>query len=99
MTDTDARESSARGTLPEIPPFACKSTTPTSETDSEHPKLSRSIERKTGNKRMRLDDYQQKDGKRVWLTADEVQLLIDEAQTAAHCRPVASALAEVDPIE
>lgn len=28
---------------------------------------------------MRLDDYAQKDGKRVWLTSDEIDLLIDEA--------------------
>lgn len=31
---------------------------------------------------MRLDDYKEKDGKRVWLTSDEIGLLIDEAQSA-----------------
>jgi len=30
---------------------------------------------------MRLDDYNKKDGKRVWLTADEIDLLIDEGQS------------------
>jgi integrase len=30
---------------------------------------------------MRLDDYNKKDGKRVWLTADEIDLFIDEAQS------------------
>jgi len=32
--------------------------------------------------KMRLDDYAKKDGKRVWLTSDEIELLIDEAQSA-----------------
>lgn len=31
---------------------------------------------------MRLDDYDARDGKRVWLTSDEVGDLIDEAQSA-----------------
>jgi len=31
---------------------------------------------------MRLDDYKEKDGKRVWLTSDEIELLIEEAQSA-----------------
>jgi len=31
---------------------------------------------------MRLDDYNEKDGKRVWLTSEEIDLLIDQAQTA-----------------
>jgi integrase len=31
---------------------------------------------------MRLDDYDTKDGKRVWLSSDEIELLIDEAQSA-----------------
>jgi len=31
---------------------------------------------------MRLDDYNTKDGKRVWLSGDEIELLIDEAQDA-----------------
>jgi len=30
---------------------------------------------------MRLDDYDEKDGKRVWLTSDEIDLLIDQAQS------------------
>lgn len=31
---------------------------------------------------MRLDDYPDKDGKRVWLSSDEMGLLIDQAQNA-----------------
>lgn len=31
---------------------------------------------------MRLDDYSEKDGKRVWLTSDEIDLLIEEAESA-----------------
>jgi len=31
---------------------------------------------------MRLDDYNEKDGKRVWLTSEEMDMLIDEAETA-----------------
>jgi len=31
---------------------------------------------------MRLDDYNEKDGKRVWLTSDEMDMLIDEAESA-----------------
>lgn len=31
---------------------------------------------------MRLDDYDQADGKRVWLTIDEIERFIDEAQDA-----------------
>jgi len=30
---------------------------------------------------MRLDDYNKKDGKRVWLTSEEIQMLIDESQS------------------
>jgi len=30
---------------------------------------------------MRLDDYNTKDGKRVWLTAEEIQMLIDQAES------------------
>jgi len=30
---------------------------------------------------MRLDDYPEKDGKQVWLTVDELESLIDEAET------------------
>lgn len=33
---------------------------------------------------MRLDDYTERDGKRVWLTSDEVDLLIDEAEDATQ---------------
>jgi integrase len=29
---------------------------------------------------MRLDDYKKKDGKRVWLTSDEIDLLIEQAE-------------------
>jgi len=31
---------------------------------------------------MRLDDYNEKDGKRVWLTAEEIDMLVEEAQDA-----------------
>jgi len=31
---------------------------------------------------MRLDDYNEKDGKRVWLTSDEIDRLINEAESA-----------------
>jgi len=31
---------------------------------------------------MRLDDYNEKDGKRVWLSSEEIDMLIDEAETA-----------------
>lgn len=33
---------------------------------------------------MRLDDYPEKDGKRVWLTADEMDMLIEEAGDPKH---------------
>lgn len=33
---------------------------------------------------MRLDDYAEKDGKRVWLKSDEIDLLIGEAQDATQ---------------
>lgn len=33
---------------------------------------------------MRLDDYNVKDGKRVWLTAEEIERLINEAQDATQ---------------
>lgn len=34
--------------------------------------------------RMRLDDYNVKDGKRVWLTAEEIDMLIDQGQSATQ---------------
>lgn len=33
---------------------------------------------------MRLDDYSGRDGKRVWLTAEEIDLLIEEAQSSTQ---------------